>query len=134
MIEQLHNQITQELQQNTRTDTIFIITAILLNLIALSVNSSIVENSRKDESLLIVMFVFVALIVLVNIVVVFGLIKGKDTRAKLLGGLIKMYKDKGVDQYYDVSLLNNYTIRYNLFMMVVVFTGIIAIIIPFVVR
>lgn len=134
MLEQLHHQITSELQQNTRTDTIFILTAIVLNLIALSVNSSIVETSRKDESLLIVMFVFVALIILVNIVVIFGLIKGKDTRTKLLNGLIKMYQDKGVDQYYDLSLLSNYTTRYNLFMMVVVSTGIIAIVIPFVVR
>lgn len=134
MLEQLHHQITSELQQNTKTDTIFIITAILLNLISLSVNSSIVEQSRKDESLLIVMFVFVALIILINTVVILGLIKGKDTRVKLLNGLIRMYQDKGVDQYYDLSLLGNYTTRYNLFMMVVVFTGIIAIVIPFVIR
>ena len=134
MIEQIHQQITNELQQNTRTDTIFILTAILLNLISLSVNSGVVAQSREDESLLIVMFLFVALIVLVNIVVIFGLLKGKDTRKKLQDGLIRMYRDKGVDQYYDLSLLNNYSMRYNLFMMVVVFTGIIAIAIPFVVR
>ena len=73
MLKQVHQQITSELQQNTKTDTIFILTAILLNLITLSVNAGMVEQSRDKESFLIAMFLFVALIILVNIVVVFGL-------------------------------------------------------------
>ena len=134
MIEHVHNHITSELNQNTRTDTIFILTAILLNLITLAVNSGMVKGSRTDNSTLIVMFIFVCLIVLVNLVVVIGLIKGKQTREKLLSGLISMYKDQGVDKYYDVTLLNNYDLRYNLFIMVVVFTGVIATIVPFILR
>ncbi|MEI6059217.1 MAG: hypothetical protein WCR72_00845 [Bacteroidota bacterium] len=134
MIEHLHQHITSELQQNTRTDTIFILSAILLNLITLAINSGMVEKSRTDNAMLIVMFMFVMLIVLLNIVVIFGLVKGKQTRAKLVAGLMKMYKDKDVDKYYDESLLGNYNTRYNLFIMVVTFTGIIAIIVPFVMR
>ena len=134
MIEHIHKHITDELQQNARTDTIFILSAILLNLITLGINSGMVENSRNDNSLLIVMFLFVVLIVLVNAVVIIGLIKGKQTRIKLVSGLMKMYRDKDVDKYYDESLLGNYSLRYNLFIMVVVFTGIIAITVPFVLR
>ena len=134
MIEHIHKHITDELQQNARTDTIFILSAILLNLITLGINSGMVEKSRTDTSLLIVMFLFVTLIVLVNIVVIIGLLKGKQTRIKLVSGLLKMYKDKDVDKYYDESLLGNYNIRYNLFILVVTFTGIIAIIVPFVLR
>ena len=134
MLEQVHSQITSELHQNTKTDTIFILAAILLNLITLSVNAGMVKESRDKESVLIVMFLFVALILLVNIVVIFGLLKGKQTRTKLLNGLLQMYKDEGVDKYYDSSLLTNYSTRYNLFIMVVVFTGIIAVIVPFVLR
>lgn len=134
MLEQVHHQIISELQQNTKTDTIFILAAILLNLIALSVNAGFVSDSREKESVLIVMFLFVALVILVNIVVIFGLLKGKQTRSKLLQGLIMMYKDKGVDKYYDSSLLSNYSVRYNLFIMVVVFTGVISIVVPFVLR
>ena len=102
MIEHVHNHITSELQQNTKTDTIFILAAILLNLIALSVNAGMAEDSREKENLLIVMYLFVALIIVVNIVVIFGLIKGKQTRSKLLDGLLQMYKDEGVDKYYDI--------------------------------
>ena len=134
MIEHVHNHITSELHQNTRTDIIFILTAILLNLITLAVNSGMSEKSRTDQASLIVMFVFVCLIVLVNLVVVIGLLKGKQTRAKLLNGLITMYKDKDVDKYYDESLLGNYNVRYNLFILVVCFTGIIAMVVPFILR
>jgi len=134
MIEHVHNHITSELSQNTKTDTIFILTAIVLNLITLAVNSGMVKDSRTNSSTLIVMFVFVSLIILVNLVVIIGLMKGKETREKLLAGLINMYRDQNVDKYYDVSLLGNYNLRYNLFIMVVLFTGIIAAVVPFILR
>jgi hypothetical protein len=134
MIEHVHNHITSELQQNTRTDIIFILTSILLNLITLAVNAGFAQGSREDSSKLVAMFAFVCLIVLVNVVVVFGLMKGKQTREKLLNGLMKMYKDQNVDQYYDQSLMGNYNVRYNLFIMVVIFTGIIATAVPFILR
>ena len=53
MIEHIHKHITDELQQNARTDTIFILSAILLNLITLGINSGMVEKSRTDNSLLL---------------------------------------------------------------------------------
>lgn len=134
MIEHVHNHITSELQQNTRNDTIFILAAILLNLITLAINSGMVEKSRTDSTMLLVMFIFVGLLVLVNIVVIFGLLKGKQTRVKLLNGLMSMYRDQNVDKYYDETLLSNYSVRYNLFIMVVVCTGIIAVVVPFVMR
>jgi len=134
MIEHVHKHITTELQQNTKTDTIFILSAILLNLIALGVNSAVVNESRTDNSLLIVMYLFVFLIIVVNTVVIIGILKGKQTRTKLVDGLMKMYKDQGVDKYYDESLLSNYSTRYNLFIMVVISTGVIAMVVPFVVR
>ena len=134
MIEFVHKHITTELQQNTKTDIIFILAAVILNLISLAINSGFVEKSRTDNTYLIVMFIFVALIILVNLVAIFGLIKGKQTRSKLLDGLLSMYKDQNVEKYYDSSLLGNYNTRYKLFILVVVFTGLISIVVPFVIR
>ena len=134
MIEHVHTHITKELEQNTKTDIIFILTAIVLNMITLAVNSGLVEKSRTESSSLTVMFVFVFLIVLVNLVVIIGLIKGRQTRMKLVRGLIEMYRDQNVAKYYDESLLSNYNVRYNLFIMVVVCTGVIATIVPFILR
>jgi hypothetical protein len=134
MLERVHQHIIAELQQGTRTDTIFILTAVLLNLLVLAINSSLAAESREITNRIIVMFIFVALTLVVNLVAILGLLKGKQTRAKLLNGLLKMYEDQGVEGYYDPSLMSNYNIRYNLFILTVGFTGLISIAVPFVVR
>ena len=134
MIERVHEHIVNELDSNTRTDTIFILTAIILNLISLGVNSGIASGGERGVTATIVMFTFVALILVVNFVSELGLIRGRQMRKKLLDGLLKMYKDQGVDGYYDQSLVSDYKTRYNLFMLAVLFTGLVAIIIPFTIR
>ncbi len=132
MIERVHQHIISELQQNARTDTIFILTAILLNLVTLGINSGIAAGSNPTAATWTVFFTFIALLIVVNLVVIVGLSKGKQTRVKLLNGLLKMYADQGVEGYYDASLLSNYNTRYNLFTLAVVFTGLIAIVVPIV--
>jgi hypothetical protein len=136
MLEHVHKHITSELEQSTKTDIIFILASIFLNLITLAINSGIASKPEKDQTDtdFIVMFLFVGFVILLNIVAVFGLLKGKQTRSKLLNGLITMYKDQNVDKYYDTSLLNSYSVRYNLFIMVVVCTGFISVVVPFVMR
>ncbi len=133
MIQRVHEHILNELTTNARTDTIFVLTAIVLNLLTLGINSGI-ASSNGDATQTIVMFTFVALIIVVNIIVELGLIRGRLMRRKLLNGLLKMYKDQGVEGYYDPSLLSDYSLRYNLFLLAVLFTGLVAIIIPFVLR
>ena len=130
MIERVHEHIITELQQNSRTDTIFILTAVFLNLLTLGVNSAVAAGSNKDSTTWIVFFTFVCLLIVVNFVVEIGLLKGKQTRIKLINGLLKMYKDQGVEGYYDASLLSNYNTRYNLFLLAVVFTGLVAMVVP----
>ena len=134
MIERVHQHIVAELQQAARTDTIFIITAVVLNLVTLGINSSVAAESQESTATTTVMFLFVALTIVINLIATVGLLKGKQTRSKLLDGLLKMYADQGVDGYYDPSLLGNYSTRYNLFISAVVCMGLIAIIVPLVVR
>ena len=133
MIERVHEHLISELQQNARTDTIFILTAIILNLLVLGINSGIAA-ANGGTTTTIVMFVFVALVLVVNFIAEVGLIRGRQTRVKLLNGLLKMYQDQGVEGYYDPSLLSNYNDRYNLFLLAVLFTGLVALIVPFIVR
>ena len=130
MIERVHEHIIAELQQNTRTDTILIIVAILLNLLALGVNSGVAQGRDKDVTTWVVFFTFVCMVIVVSFVVEIGLLKGKQTRMKLINGLLKMYKDQGVEGYYDPSLISKYATRYNLFLFVVAFTVLIALVVP----
>lgn len=130
MIQRVHEHIISELQQNSRTDTVFIVTAVFLNLLTLGINSAVAGGSGKTATTWVVFFTFVVLVIVVNFVVEIGLLKGKQTKTKLINGLIKMYKDQGVEGYYDTSLLANYNTRYNLFLLAVVVTGLVAIIVP----
>ena len=134
MIERVHEHIITELQQNTRTDTVFILTAILLNLVVLVTNSIMASTDEQSATTTTVMVLFVALLIVVNTVVIFGLLRGKQTRLILINGLLKMYRDQGVDGYYNASLLSNYNLRYNLFTIAVVSIGLIAAVVPFVIR
>jgi hypothetical protein len=131
VIERVHEHLLNELGTNTRTDTIFVLTAIVLNLLTLLVNSLIASNSGGGQQT-VVMLTLGALIIVVNLVAEVGLIRGRQTRNKVLTGLLKMYKDQGVDGYYDPSLLGDYGTRYNLFILAVLFTGIVALVVPFV--
>ena len=80
------------------------------------------------------MFVFIALLLLVNGISITALTVGKQTRSTLLNGMIEMYKDNQVDKYYDLSLLGNYNKRYTLFTAVILCLGITAIIVPLIIR
>ena len=133
MIQRVHEHLIGELNSNARTDTIFVIIAILLNLIVLAINSAFASSGNQFSNN-VAMFSFAALLIVVNFVSEIGLIRGRQMRQKLIAGLLKMYKDQGVDGYYEASLVSDYRTRYNLFMIAVLFTGVVALVIPFILR
>lgn len=134
MIEKIHEHMVQELQQNTKTDTIFIVVAVLLDFILLAVNSSIASEGSADTTKTILITIFIILSIIVNTCVVFGLFRGRQNRKLILEGLISMYRDKGVEKYYSSKLLKNYDTRYYVFSIVIVVLGIVSIAVPLVIR
>ena len=137
MLEKVHQHILNELQQSSKTDTVFIITAVLFNLLVLAINSAIAasavsQNAKSSDDLILI--VFLLMLVVVNIIVVNGLSTGKSTRHKLLAGLVSMYKDNEVDKYYDSLLLNNYGKRYLMFTAVILCLAATSIVVPLIVR
>jgi hypothetical protein len=129
MLDKVHAHILDELKINARTDTIFILSAIIINFTTLAINSTISNSSKND---IVTMFCFVLLTVVVCVVSEIGLIRGRQASAKLISGLMEMYKDNGVDRYYNPTLLKHYRLRYNSFVIVILVTGIIAIVVPFI--
>lgn len=134
MLERLHEHIVAELGHSSRTDTIFVVVAVVFNLIALAINSSFAESNSRDAQDDVLLAIVIAMTVLINVIAVSGLLVGRRTRAKLLSGLIAMYADHQIDQYYDKSLVMNYAKRYLLFTGVIVILGATAILIPLVMR
>jgi hypothetical protein len=133
MIERVHEHLIGELNANARTDTVFVVIAIFLNLIVLAINSAL-ANSGNQFTDNVAMLSFAALLIVINFVSEVGLIRGRQMRQKLIAGLLKMYKDQGVEGYYEATLVGDYRTRYNLFMFAVLFTGLIALIIPFILK
>lgn len=140
MLKEVHDHITNELAQGARTDTIFVITAIVFNLVVLGINSGIASSANNpydtDSNLSqdILLVVFMILLLLVNGIAIIALSVGKQTRQKLLNGLVEMYKDNEVDKYYDLALLGNYNVRYMLFTGVILCLGVTAVIVPLIIR
>lgn len=137
MLDKVHQHIINELQQSSKTDTIFIITAVLFNLLVLGINSGIASNAVSDRpspSDDFVLVVFMFMLVIVNVIVAKGLSTGKGTRQKLLDGLVAMYRDNGVDKYYDSVLLQNYGKRYSLFIWVILCMAGTAVLVPLIIR
>jgi hypothetical protein len=143
MKERLHEQISSELRQSARTDTVIVITAIFLNLLFLAINSGVAafvreydysgpsrETISTNVTAVIILVILIVVITAINFFVLRMLSKGKERRAKLMAGLMKMYQEEGMDQYYDASVEKGYEARYNLFSAVVVSLGAVAVLIP----
>ena len=95
MIDKLHDHIQEELKTNTRTDTVFIITATLLNLLSLGVNAALAAGGDTTGSTMAVLLTFILLVIVIDAIVIIGLAEGKQTGFKLLRGLELMYTDQG---------------------------------------
>ena len=144
MKERMHEQISSELRQSARTDTVIVITAIFLNLLFLAINSGVAAAVREYDyngpgierttsfnvTALIILVILILVIIAINFFVLRMLSKGKERRAKLMAGMMKMYQEEGMDQYYDASVEKGYEARYNLFSAVVVSLGAVAVLIP----
>jgi len=133
MLREVHQHVVSELQQSARTDTVFVVTAVLFNLIVLGINwgvaSGMEEGERPPENDWILALLIIGTLC-INTFSVRALLTGRDTRGKLLAGLLAMYKDNQVDRYYDATLLDAYGARYKLFVAVLVILALISILVP----
>jgi len=133
MLREIHEHIVSDLQQSARTDTVFVVTAVLFNLIVLGINWGVAsqagDGARSPQNdWILALLIFAAL--LINFFSIRALLAGHDTRKKLISGLILMYQDNNVEKYYDPSLLDSLGTRYKLFVAVLSSLAAIAIVVP----
>ena len=137
MLGQVHDHIVSELRESSRTDTIFVLTAIVFNLIVLAINFSVATEAANEGDAAtydIILAVFIAMTVALNVLAVAALALGRRTRQMLIRGLIDMYRDNDVDRYYDPALMSNYCVRYLLFTGVIAALSATAIVVPLIIR
>ena len=136
MLERVHEHIVSELGQSARTDTIFVVTAVVFNLVVLGINSAVAGEAANGGDVTgdTILGVLIVVSLIINTIAVAALYVGRATREKLLGGLLAMYRDNEVAQYYDAALLTNYGRRYWLFTGVIVCLALTAIVVPLIIR
>ncbi len=137
MLQQVHEHIVKELGESSRTDTIFVLTAIVFNLVVLGTNSAVAAAAISEDPSTtydLVLTVLGVVTVLLNVVAVTALVLGRRTRRTLLDGLVAMYRDNQADKYYDPSLMSNYGVRYILFAGVVGTLAVTAVLVPLIIR
>jgi hypothetical protein len=144
MKDRIHEQMASDMKQGVRTDTIVVIVTIFINLLFLGINSGVAATIRENGYIgpgseritsinvaaIAILLILMALVIVINFVVLRVLSRGKERRAKLMAGLMKMYKEEGMEKYYDPSLEQGYDARYNLLSIVVVSIGAAAILVP----
>lgn len=129
MIEHLHDHAVSELRQSARTDTVFVVTTVLFDLVVLAINWILAASDRTGARVLI-FALLIAATMIINFFAVQALGTGRRTRLLLLSGLAQMYRDKGVDKYYDPELLKTYGARYGLFIAVIISLAALAVVVP----
>ena len=129
MKEKIHEHIIEELRNNNRMDTIFLLVGILFNLTILAINSSVADT---EFNAVLTMIIFSAIGMMITLITGLGLIKNRQIRRRLLNGLIEMYEDNEVSRYYDKNLLMQYDYRYKLFLSTIVLLFVISVAIPFI--
>ena len=137
MLSQVHDHIVSELRESSRTDTIFVLTAIVFNLIVLAINFGVATEAAAEGDAAtydIILVVFIVMTVCLNVLAVAALALGRRTRSMLLSGLVAMYRDNDVDKYYEPALMSNYGVRYLLFSGVIAALSVTAIVVPLIIR
>ena len=137
MLGQVHDHIVSELRESSRTDTIFVLTAIVFNLIVLAINFGVATEAAAEGDAAtydIILAVFIVMTVCLNVLAVAALALGRRTRSMLLSGLVAMYRDNDVDKYYEPALMSNYGVRYLLFSGVIAALSVTAIVVPLIIR
>lgn len=147
MKERIHEQISHELKQAMRMDTITVIIGLTVTLIlfaaaavfAAQTTGSIVGSmtgfkaTGVNTANTIIMWVIILAIVAINLYAVRTLLKHKKQRGKLNEGLMKLYKDEAMDQYYDGSIFKGYEARYDLYVVMLGAVGAVSVITPLVI-
>ena len=156
MKDSLHQDLTSEINQTTRTDTTTVIFGIILNLIFLLVNSLIAGAVWTEEyvyeavpkpdliveptittvfelGMMLILIILVAAIIAINVFIIRALLAGKNRRIQLAESLHKIYQEEKLGKYYDFSNIKGYQDRYGLYTKVVGTLGVLAVLIPIVV-
>ncbi|MDH5178058.1 MAG: hypothetical protein OEZ39_16260 [Gammaproteobacteria bacterium] len=139
MIEGIHKHLLTELDRAGRADTIFVLSGIGFNLLVLAINWAqagditrrYVGHNNIDNIIIFIIFLLGSVIVTTSCLLI--LRNNKNICYQCHTALLKIYADTDVEKYMPSGMTTLGNKRFNLSVIVVAGTGLIAVIVPLVV-
>ena len=135
MIDRVHQHLLSELQRTTQADTVFVVCAVLFNILGLFICWSVVASTRGDYGRgdygsYGIYFLTTLGIIVVSRAALKALQNGRRTSEEINASLTLIYRDAGVEKYIPAALLAMGVSRFRLYFVVVAGTSSLAIAIP----
>ncbi len=133
MKEKMLEQMNAELEQTIRTDKTVIKIAMVLNILLLLSNSSVAGATLVPKAGLTIKLIFLVLtafVIVLNVAVGYALATGKKRRVKITERIAKLWEDEGLGKYQEPSISGGYGTRGNLFTIIILALGAVAVLIP----
>jgi divalent metal cation (Fe/Co/Zn/Cd) transporter len=129
MKERIHEHLSNELRQASRTDTTIVIIAIVVSFLlfgmalgfgfsTVSYNYDFLSESQDIKFNMyttVAMFISLVAIIMVNWFSIRSLVNNKKQKIALAENLGKLSQEEGANQYYDSNVSKGYGMRSNLF-------------------
>ncbi|MBF8265369.1 MAG: hypothetical protein HW384_1233 [Dehalococcoidia bacterium] len=132
MKETMLDQMNAELEQSVQTDKTVIIVGMVINVIMLLVNTGVavaVHQPKAGLAIRLIFFVLTAFVIVLNVSVGYALSMGKKRRVKITERLEKFWEDEGLGKYQDASISQGYGTRGNLFNIISLALGAVALLV-----
>ena len=127
MLEQIHNHLLSELDRTSKGDTVFVVCAVLFDLMVLGVNSAVASGRPTS---FIIFVIFMAGAVIVTVAALIALVNGRTTHTLYHSALMRLYEEHNVAQYYPEAAVGKGRLRVTLYIIVVLAAGFLATTIP----
>jgi len=130
MIEKIHDNLVSELDRSSKSDTVFIISAVLFNMLVMFINWTQASSLSNGRGSIAIFLVFLVGVLVVSGVALFSLINSKKICIRCHEALEKIYEKNGVSEFLPPEMKNFGNKRFVLSFIVVAGTALISVLVP----
>lgn len=130
MIEKIHDHLVSELDRSSKSDTVFVISAVLFNILVMFINWAQASSIASGGGSIAIFGIFLVGVLVVSGAALAALINSRRICIRCHEALEKIYEKEGVSDYFPKDMANLGNRRFVLSFIVVAGTGLIAALVP----
>lgn len=130
MIEKIHDHLVSQLDRSSKSDTVFVISAVLFNILVMFVNWVQASSIASGRGSMAIFGIFLVGALVVSGAALIALVNSKQICIRCHEALEKIYEKEGVSDYFPKDMANLGNKHFVLSFIVVAGTGLIAALVP----